>query len=607
VQLIEQVVSHGARVHNRHLITCRTRAYRGQVQFLANVAAMPLAPFGKEEVDAFISSWARALYKVPAGVPDEAPEAREAMVYRASLADAIAQNPSRGTFTRSPLMLTVLAVVHWNKRRLPEQRAELYEAAVEYLLEQRRDNAGHEVPVRRECLQVIALRMFTDAEGVQRTLGRRDAARAVQELLGGTLPQAEAFVEDEELHSGLLVSRTEGEVEFQHLTFQEYLAARELSPLDGDRWQLLAPHLHDDRWAELVLLLAGCERRAGLREARRMIERISATGTDVVSSAKACGLVGRILRQIRPYGLDASQGTNLAERLHGLLPIFETGAPEVDERVRIEVGEALGFVGDPRLRDPEANRVLIPGGTFWMGAQRSDKQDPGYDRDASEDEAPVHQVSVSPFMIGRYPVTVGQFATFLDRDIRGNPRDMLPDPHEWEGRYRSDSTFPSEWDEQRAHPNRPVVGVSWYQAFAYCRWVGGRLPTESEWEWVARGTAGRKYPWGDDMPTDRHANFDWRVGTPVPIGIYPADVHKYGVRDLAGNVWEWCFDHYAPYTASHTIRPSEAAKSARVYRGGSFTRSAGSLRGAYRFYNLAHNDARGVGFRVAWSVAGGQT
>jgi eukaryotic-like serine/threonine-protein kinase len=109
------------------------------------------------------------------------------------------------------------------------------------------------------------------------------------------------------------------------------------------------------------------------------------------------------------------------------------------------------------------------------------------------------------------------------------------------------------------------------------------------------------------MPTDRHANFDWRVGTPVPIGIYPADVHKYGVRDLAGNVWEWCFDHYAPYTASHTIRPSEAAKSARVYRGGSFTRSAGSLRGAYRFYNLAHNDARGVGFRVAWSVAGGQT
>jgi formylglycine-generating enzyme required for sulfatase activity len=608
VQLIEQVVTHGKRVHNRHLITCRTRAYQGQVQFVASVTAMPLAPLGEEEVDAFISSWARALYKVPAGVPDEAPEAREAMVYRASLAEAIAQNPSRDTFTRSPLMLTVLAVVHWNKKRLPEQRAELYEAAVEYLLDSRKEHSKHEMPVRRECLQAIALRMFTDTEGVQRTLGRRDAARAVQALLGGTLPHAEAFVEDEELYSGLLVSRTEGEVEFWHLTFQEYLAARELSPLADDRWKTLATHLHDDRWAELVLLLAGCERRQGLREARRLIERILATGTDVVSTAKACGLVGRILRDIKPYGLDASQGTNFVERLHGLLPIFEPGAPDVEERVRVEVGDALGVAGDPRLRDREANKVLIPGGTFWMGAQDKDRSGRNYDEEALRGESPVHQVTVSSFRIGRFPVTVGEFAEFVEAGERGYLARANWSDEGWSLRAQNSRTEPWNWSGQARLPNRPVVGVSWFEAAAYAAWAGGRLPTEAEWEWVARGAGGRKYPWGDEPPTERHANFNYRLRTVSPVGIYPDDTNEFGIRDLAGNVWEWVSDWWAAYKPAPAIDPTgPSGGPSRVLRGGSFGADARSLRGADRNFIPPEDVVHFIGFRVVWSAAGGQT
>jgi predicted NACHT family NTPase len=137
--------------------------------------------------------------------------------------------------TENPLMLTVLAVVHWNRKQLPEQRADLYDAAVEYLLESRRELSEHPTQLRRECLQAVALRMFEDSEGVQRSLGRREAASVVAPMLGCAPREAEAFLEDEALYSGLLVSRTEGEVEFWHLTFQEYLAALELA-MDDDYW-----------------------------------------------------------------------------------------------------------------------------------------------------------------------------------------------------------------------------------------------------------------------------------------------------------------------------------------------------------------------------------
>jgi formylglycine-generating enzyme required for sulfatase activity len=604
-RLVEQVVIHGRRVGNRHLVTCRTRAFQGRVQLAADVSTLRLAPFERAQVQTFVESWSRALYHVDAGAAADDARAVEAARYRDELLQAIDANPSGATFTQSPLMLTVLAVVHWNRRRLPEQRAELYDAAVEYLLESRREHSPHPTPLRRECLRAVAMRMFEDDDGVQRTLGRREAAAAVRELLGGTLDEAEAFLEDEELNSGLLVSRTEGEVEFWHLTFQEYLAALELSPLGDDAWRRLEPHLHDDRWGEVVLLLAGCERRGGVREARRMIVRVLDTGSDEISAARAVGLVGRILRDIAPYGGDAAQGTRYREMLRESMAIFDPGGAVVTETLRRDVGEALGQAGDPRLTDPEANRVLVPAGSFWMGAQDEHERRRGYDADAYLDEEPVHAVAVSALRIGRFPVTVAEYRRFVDAGARGYLDARHWDAEGWAWREAQAAHAPGDWEAQLAHPNRPVVMVSWYEASAYCRFVGGRLPTEAEWEWVARGARGRKYPWGSEAPTPDHANFGRRLGEPTPVGIYPLDVHEHGVRDLAGNVDEWCADWHLYYTTREATRDpvGPAEGQARVLRGGSYREMAAEVRAAHRSRAYPHARIDRVGFRVAWRPA----
>ena len=160
----------------------------------------------------------------------------------------------------------------------------------------------------------VAMTMFEDDEGVQRSLGRFDAAEAVMPLLGCDRESALEFLEQEELNSGIVVCRSEGEIEFWHFTFQEYLAALELANDTETWWERIRSRIHDDRWAEMVLLLGGCKRRNGTRQAKQMIGRILETGTDRVSAARAVGLVGRILRDIRPYGGDPA---NVPATLNG--------------------------------------------------------------------------------------------------------------------------------------------------------------------------------------------------------------------------------------------------------------------------------------------------
>lgn len=242
---------------------------------------------------------------------------------------------------------------------------------------------------------------------------------------------------------------------------------------------------------------------------------------------------------------------------------------------------------DPR---PEHQMTLIPAGEFTMGSG-----------DLSSAEKPVHTVYLDSFMIDRYEVTNAQFSMYLN-DIKYDARNqglIAISPYNAEislvsGRFKPWSV---EYEE------RPVHDVKWVGAAAYCAWIGGRLPTEAEWEKAARGTDSRMYPWGDGEPESAVVNFDHEVGSPVVVGSYPRGASPYGVHDLAGNIHEWTFDWYSSdyYGHSPADNPSgPLVGERRVVRGGSCFDDAEDIRTYARNHELP--ESQGIGFRCVKPV-----
>ena len=144
------------------------------------------------------------------------------------------------------------------------------------------------------------------------------------------------------------------------------------------------------------------------------------------------------------------------------------------------------------------------------------------------------------FRIGRFPVTVQEFGAFLAEGGYSARKHWV----KGYGEFKE----PEDWERQKQYPNRPVVGVSWFEAAAYCSWKGGRLPTEAEWERAARGPDGSRYPWGNEPPLDAsRANHARGVGHPTAVGLYPKGNSSEGLCDMLGNVWEWCEDWFGAY------------------------------------------------------------
>lgn len=154
-------------------------------------------------------------------------------------------------------------------------------------------------------------------------------------------------------------------------------------------------------------------------------------------------------------------------------------------------------------------------------------------------------------------------------------------------RARNNVTQPQYWtDAKWNEPRQPVAGVAWYEAEAFCRFSGKRLPTEAEWEKAARGPDGRKYPWGNQWEPSRANSDESKLGKTAPVGSYPSGVSPYGVHDLAGNAWEWVADWYdKSYYKQSPERnpPGPSSGQSRVLRGGAWSFNPIALRTALRF------------------------
>jgi len=233
--------------------------------------------------------------------------------------------------------------------------------------------------------------------------------------------------------------------------------------------------------------------------------------------------------------------------------------------------------------------VFVPGGTFEMGSL------------PDNDQFGPHTVTLDGFWIDQTEVTNAQFAAFLN--IQGN---QIGGGYTWlEVEQMENAQVELVGDvfkPETGKAEHPVVEVSWFGAAAYCEWVGGRLPTEAEWEYAARGPENYVYPWGDEPPTCEQARFGGCGDASVPVGSLSSTGASWvGAQDMAGNVWEWTADYYGEYPSDPQNNPTGPETGDRqVARGGSFASSPDTLHTAYR---LPQQNSRNphLGFRCAAS------
>ncbi len=470
----------------------------------------------------FITGWFKALYPED---PDKATERRDDLWQKLTGHDNLAR--LRGT----PLLLSMIAAIYHLGSSLPERRSELYDKAVTNLLERRyglnarTKGSPRLVREMRRALMTTALWMME--HDAVRELGEVDFVRALgKESFPAGSPDWNRWAGVEDLamdlgaHSGLLTMQKKS-FRFIHLGFQEYLAALAVvykDDIDG----YLAPRLADGKWREVILLTVGIlyESQSSVRRGEKLIRTILAQDNPCRSLAMAVEAAAQA-----PSGELRALEKELTTT--SLEIIRDTASPH-GEKDRCELGLALGHLGDPRLglmwKDNWIELTIPDGRTYRLAKYLTTNQD-------------------FKAFIQRGGYTE---ETWWDEEGRAWLEKEMPD---------ADNRYPTRWwDKNFNAPNQPVVGVSWHEVRAFCRWLTAaltgegwlpekwevRLPNNVEWD-HAVGEGRQKYPWGNEKPDETRANYDRRLNQTSPVGLYPNGVAG-GVHDLGGNVWEWNLD-----------------------------------------------------------------
>lgn len=629
------------------IVTCRIRSYTEENR-LGGFDEYTLALFDSEQIALFIDGWYNAQVQFDALKSDKANQLAE------DLKQAVQQDHLR-PLAKNPMLLTTMVMVHQQEAELPRDRVILYQKAVDILLRKWQQVKG---PIPKELDDLLMspdrirpvierLAYEAHAKGAADTAADLPRLEALEILESpeylGDLGFANRFLNYVDERSGLLIGRggapeRPGSYSFPHRTFQEYLAGcylvkrrsavRDIRKLaqEGNAWtiavQLGAEELLINRLSEFQLL---DNANALLPELRTITDEV--TAREALWSAHMAQVAGK-----DAVTRDDATGEGYLKKVRvALIKTLKTPLPPIE---RAEAGRLLAHLGDPRdelLKLEAMPFCLVPGGPFLMGDENVEIEIP-YD-----------------YWIGQYPVTEAQFKAFTDA---GGYEDRqwwteagwkeLKEVEKRIGPYRFDNpTF--------SLPNHPVVGVMWYEAQAFTRWlthVGLKagwlpknshilLPNEPEWEKAARGglkipskamiaaltelnkpsglqfasnsNARRVYPWGDEI-TVNHASYgDTGIGSTSAPGCFIEGVSPYGVHDLSGNVWEWSRSlwedvSYPKKAAKWHERETVEGGSDRVVRGGSWGNVATALRSAGRGIDLPGDRDSYLGFRLVRTV-----
>jgi iron(II)-dependent oxidoreductase len=258
----------------------------------------------------------------------------------------------------------------------------------------------------------------------------------------------------------------------------------------------------------------------------------------------------------------------------------------------------------------EQDMVLVPAGPFHMGTS--------VEPWAFDNERPVHRVELPAFYIDRTPVTNAQYVAFIEAGGYDDPRHWSEAGWTW--RTQTGKTAPGFWRREGTtwtvhrfgryipvEPDEPVQHVCWFEAQAFARWAGKRLPTESEWEkaasWAPDGRK-RRFPWGDAEPGAGHANIGQQRFGPAPVGSFPAGVSAYGCHQMIGDVWEWTSSDFQPYPGYEWFPYREYSQvffgtEYKVLRGGSWATHPTAVRNTFRNWDYPIRRQIFCGFRCA--------
>lgn len=241
------------------------------------------------------------------------------------------------------------------------------------------------------------------------------------------------------------------------------------------------------------------------------------------------------------------------------------------------------------MSEPPEGMVLVPAGEFTMGTD---------DPNAPDDQRPARKVNVDAFYIDKHEVTNAQFKEFILADGYNTRKYWTKGGWDFIQKkrfryvrptkitYRIEDPLGFDDNSVSTEPDHPVIGVSWYEASAYAKWAGKRLPIEAEWEKAARGTDARLYPWGNEFDFSNLKHFPHHEKL-FPVGSYPEGASPYGVLDMAGSVAEWC---------------SDSEKEKKIVRGGGWNAIRLQLRCTYREAHLASYRYYNIGFRCAKDI-----